>query len=495
MSNSRKVAYNTAIQVIGRVVGLLISLITVNYVANHLLSNGSVLIGYGQYTIVFTYISVLAAVADLGLYTLIVREITGKNPDEAGSLIGSALVFRGLLMTLFALLFVALFHSLPYDQVVREGILIGVVVTASMLFSQTVESIFQASLQADRIVIVETVGKIVIAGLTILVLHQGRGLIAVVTVNLIGQLVTLGLSFLLARPMVRIKLHFDNELWKKNSAQFWSIAIVNVLALVHFKSDALLLTFFKGAADVGIYGIAYKIFEIVLIVPSIFATNLLPTLTGVLSEGSRQEAGRIINRSSSVLFTIAAFLSVFVLGFAPWIIVFIAQPAFLAAATPLRILTLPIFFIFLTTLISQAIIAGKEQQILVRGYVFVIVLNISLNLYAIPRFSYLGAAVTTGITEACLLGYTLWVGQKNFGSIINWKSLGRILAAAILSLIGLGLVAQTGGIDLNSFIGLGRLSQALLLLGGLLITGFIYYLSLMIVSLGSSTKRVTGFSK
>lgn len=492
MTVAKKVAYNTIVQVTGRVLGLLISLVTLNYVSNHLLVNGSAVAGFGQYTIVFIYISVLASVADLGLYTFLVREITGKSPDEVGPLIGSALVFRGVLMLLFFAFFAIIYRVLPYDLVVRQGILIGVVITASMLFSQAIESIFQAHLQADKIVIVETVGKIITAALTITVLHLGKGLLAVILVNLGGQLATLLLCYVLIRPLARIRLRFDSEIWKKNSVQFWSIAIVNVLALVHFKSDSLILTFFKGEADVGIYGIAYKIFEIVLIVPSIFATNLLPTLTSTLNLGYKHEASRVINRSSSVLFTVAAFLAVFVLGFAPWIVVFISQSAFLAAAVPLRILTLPIFFIFLTTLISEVIIAAKQQQRLVGAYLVVIALNIGLNLYAIPRYSYVGAAVTTGITEACLLAYTLRVGRRQFDNIINWQNLLKIVLAALVTLSVLGIVAKLINYGLASFIALGRFDQLIYLLISMLITAILFILSLLVISKGS-LKKVVGF--
>ena len=87
MPESRKLVANTSIQIIGRFLTLLISLVTLSYIANHLLFEGSALKGYGQYTIVLTYISIIGATADLGLFTLVVREITGKKPATAGPII------------------------------------------------------------------------------------------------------------------------------------------------------------------------------------------------------------------------------------------------------------------------------------------------------------------------------------------------------------------------------------------------------------------------
>lgn len=430
---NRKVAYNTIVQIGGRIIGLFIALITVAYVSNHLIVDGSALAGYGQYTIVFTYISILGTIADFGLFTLLVREITGKDKNESGRLIGASLVFRFITGVLLLLIMMAILYFLPYAHVVKDGILIGAVIASSMLFSQTVEAIFQAKLQANKIVIVETVGKIIIAALTIYVLRLGYGLVPIVLVNLIGQLVTFFLSLLLARPLTRIRIKFDLALWKSFSVEFWAIALINFLALVHFKSDTILLTFFKPVVDVGIYGVAYKILEVILIVPSIFATNLLPIFSGLFMEGNLERLGGSVRRASSIIFIIATYIATVVIIFAPWIVVFVTQKAFIDATLPLRILSISLIFSFVTTLLGQAIIAARLQQKMVNGYLLVILINVGLNLFAIPRYSYVGAATTTAITEAILLIYTIIICHKHLGKTVRLNELVRTIIASIVT--------------------------------------------------------------
>ncbi len=493
MSTARKVAYNTVVQVIGRVLGLAIMLVTVNYVSGHLIVDGSALVGFGQYTIVFTYVSIIGSLADLGLFTLLVREITGKTPKEAGQLIGSGIIFRLILLAMTMIVFGSIYAFLPYSPVVKDGILMGVIIAFSMLFSQMVATIFQANLLSDRIVFVETIGKVLIAIGTILALKMGFGLFGVVAANLFGHLITLSLSLLLAQPLVEIKLGFDWELWKKLQPQFWSIAIINILALVHFKVDMLLMTFFRSEAEVGIYGVAYKILEVILIVPSIVATNLLPVLSNFFISGDQETMGQVVKRSASVLFLIATFISIFVFIFAPSAIVFITNNQYLAAVLPLRILTVSILFVFLTTLLSQAIVATRDQSQLVKGYVGVVILNIILNLFAIPRYSYIGAATTTVITEAVLLAYTSLIARRKFNGAFSLDMMSRITVCAVAT-VTIMLVANRWLIEIaeratefNKAVQAGYLGLELLL------TGIVYFLCLLIISGGSMEKWKTLF--
>ncbi len=485
MSIARRVTYNTLVQVLGRVAGLAITLVTLNFVSNHLIVDGSALKGFGQYTIIFTYVSIVGAAADLGLFTLLVRELAGKSTKEAGELVGSGIAFRVTLMLMTMLVFGLMYAFLPYAPAVKTGILIGVIVAFSMLLSQVIATVFQANLLSGRLVLVETGGKLLIAVLTILVLLHGGGLITVVLANLAGNVLILILSYVLAEPLAEIRISFNFSLWGKMMPQFWSIALINVLALVHFKTDMLLLTFFKPETDVGIYGVAYKVLEVILIVPSIVSTNLLPVMSNFYISGREDDVSSIVKRSASLLFIVATFLAVYTVIFAPLIVTFVTSRQYLAAALPLEILAISILFVFLTTLLSQAIIATRSQKVMVRGYLLVIVLNILLNLYAIPRYSYIGAATTTVITEFVLLAFTVYVANQKFSHSVFSRSALQIIATALIS----GLILKSifdRFLDSGNFV--SRAHEGILLGMYFCITAVVYLIMLYLFS-GASLRR------
>lgn len=485
MSIARKVAYNTVIQITGRVFGLLLTLVTINYIATFLVVDGSTLTGFGQYTIVFTFVSIIGTAADLGLFTLLVRELVGKTPEEAGAIMGGALWFRAVLFIGFLLLSVLLVGLLPYDVGVKQGILIGVVIAFSMLFSQVIASIFQSQLKADKIVIAETVGKLFIMVATISVLRQGLGLLPVIWVNLLGQAVTLLVSYLMARPLARFVIRPNWVMWRTLLPQFWPIAVVSIMGLAHFKIDTLLLSFMKSAEDVGVYGFAYKLLEVFLIIPSILATNLLPVMTG-MAEGNAGQLVQVIRRAGLIMLLIAIPLTIFLLIFAPWLVVFVAHEGFSASVLPLQILSLAMLAIFLTTLLSQAVISVRAQKVLIPAYTLALLLNIGLNLYAIPRFSYLGAAVTTLITETLLLLVMMGAAGKAFKTSLSWPFLLRVTMAGVLACsFLLLLISWFGSLNFPD----GRSLQALYLLGAFLAVMASFGLATMLC-FGSRPKRL-----
>jgi O-antigen/teichoic acid export membrane protein len=471
MLSARRVAYNTVIQVLGRGLGLVITLVTINYIATHLIVDGSALVGYGQYTIVFTYVSIIGTAADLGLFTLLVRELVGKNEEEAGQLIGNALWFRASLFLLFLILSFLAVQFLPYDAVVKEGILIGIVIAFSMLFSQVLASVFQARLVTHNIVIAETLGKLAIAALTIYVLKQGLGLAAVVWANLGGQLLTLGVSYLLARPFLNIRLRPDFAVWRRLLPQFWPIALISVMSLAHFKVDVLLLSVMKSEVEVGIYGLAYKILEVVIIIPSVLSANLLPVMADSISAGASVLAS-VIRRTVVVSAMIVLPIAVFIYLFAPEAVTFLATGEFIDAALPLRILTLAMVFIFFTTVLLQSMIAARASKRLIVWYFIALSLNTLVNLAVIPRYSYLGAAVTTVCTELLLLAGIVFSAHRNLGSRLPWGALIRLtLTGAAVLLLGSWFL---GALDLT-FVGQSKLALLVyLVLGFAAVTGLFF---------------------
>lgn len=485
MTTARKVAQNTIVQILGRVVGLAITLVTINYISNHLQVNGSSLTGFGQYTIVFAYVSIIGTAADLGLFTLLVRELVGKSKEEAGQLIGNALWFRCILLVVALAVAALLVQLLPYSPDIRQGIMIGVVIAFSMLFSQVFASIFQANLLSNRIVISETLGKLAIALLTIFVLMKGYGLTAVILANLAGNLITLFVSYLLARPLTTIKFRPDLTLWRRLLPEFLPIALISILGLAHFKIDTLLLSFLKPEADVGIYGLAFKILETILIVPSILAANLLPVMAGLAATNLGQ-LSQIVRRASLLMLVCAIPLTVFVLAFAETVIVFLSHGEFLPAVLPLRILSLSMVFVFISTLFAQAMIAAKMQRLIVPGYILSLVVNIGLNLFLIPRYSYNGAAIATLITEGILLLMISLATRRVFKEGYRISAAAKVVAAGLLTgLVTLWVVSALGS-SLEGF-SYDKLSQLGVIFAGIVGVSSVFLASLWAVFSGNLT--------
>jgi O-antigen/teichoic acid export membrane protein len=484
MNLGHRVATNTIIQIGGRAIGLLLMLVTLNYISNHLIVNGSSLVGYGRYTIIFAYASLIGAAADLGLFSLLVRDITGKTRAETEKLISSAIGFRSILLLFAFVLIVVIYPFLPYSPDVKNGILLAVLIAFSLLFSQSIASIFQVNLVSHRIVIAETIGRLIVMLATIYVLQRGMGLLAVVWAHLLGYSTTIILSYWLALPFATPTVRFDTRIWREALPQFLPLAMITLLSLTHSRIDSILLSFFRSEAEVGLYGVAYKIYEIAIVIPSIVATNLLPVITKLYSDNRLEEFQTVLRRSSSILFFLAAAVIVFVFSLAPYLIVFISSSEFIGAVLPLRILILAMLFVFLATFLIQALLSARQHPKLIGGYIIALLLNVVLNLWAIPRYSIIGAATTTFITESVLAAAILLTSYRHIRFNLEWSRIIQILFSTIVTLVISHYLIDRILVPLNAFSSIGKFDQILVIFVGSIITLGLLFVSTLIISGG-----------
>ena len=81
MSSTRRlVASNTAVQVAGKAVTLAIGLASIAIITRYLGPED-----YGKYTLALTYMQLFAVLADVGLFTIVVREISRDPSRPSGS--------------------------------------------------------------------------------------------------------------------------------------------------------------------------------------------------------------------------------------------------------------------------------------------------------------------------------------------------------------------------------------------------------------------------
>lgn len=88
--------------------------------------------------------------------------------------------------------------------------------------------------------------------------------------------------------------------------------------------------------------------------------------------------------------------------------------------------------IFLGSLFSNMIIAIEKQRSLAKIYGLGAIFNFTVNLILIPKFSYLGAASSTLLTEALVTLLMMVVIKKAINYFPNFKPLVRICLASLI---------------------------------------------------------------
>lgn len=443
MSNTRRVAYNTIIQIVGKIITTVISLILVAALTRYLGVSG-----YGQYTTIFAFTQFFAVIADFGFFWFLVREISKPKANQE-KIVSNVLTFRTLMAVVIFLVAFLLGFVIPQYHDFRYGI--GIIAAASfwLTLNGTYVGIFQNRLRMDKAALTDVFGRLVILGLVLWLIKTGANLNHLLWAYFFGNMINFFLSAYLGRIYVHFRPAFDFTYWKWIFRETLPIFFVSVLALISFKIDTVMLSLLKSSTDVGIYGPPYKVIEILILIPAIFMGNVFPILTAyIYSKDERLQ--NAFQKCFDFLILVAVPIVVGVIMTAPRIIRIVAGPEFTSAHTispiwgipatssfALQILVAAVGLAYLSHLFNYMIIAlGRQTKLIVPNIIFVI-FNVGLNLILIPKISYIGAAMVTVLTEIIVVSLYWWLMRRYVDLKINFKTLLKVILSGII--LGLSL--------------------------------------------------------
>ena len=463
MSFARKVAYNTIAQVIGRILTTIVSLTMVT-----LLNTGLMPERWGVYVAVTTYLGFFSVLADMGINTLYLRELS-RYPDESESITGRFMGFRTVtaLVVLGAAPLIAML--VPAYQHYLIPICIVAVTQFLLVFNQMYVSVMQARLLMGWAAATDFLGRVVTLIGVYLTFRYAPSEVrlewALIAAAVGSALNTLA-SWVYARRLTRIPLYFEWRAWPKIFMQVLPMGALAVLGMIHFKADSVILTLYKPTVDVGIYGNAYKIVEILITLPAMFVGGLFPEMNRAMMH-QRERMGTLMQKAFDLLLFSVVPMIMLVIFLAPEIIGVLTRYNVMESAGALRVLALAMVPWFLGTLMAHALLASDQQKRLSIVQLGSVVLNISLNLWLIPLYSYHGAAWTTLTSEAFTVISTTWLCirildfRPRFGQA-PMIALSTVLAVAVGLLVRRFVPALSGDLTAHYF-SWGRIKEVVTL--------------------------------
>ncbi len=451
---ARKIAYNTIISAASRIAGTIVALFIIGLTTRYLGQNG-----FGDYSTILAFLYVFSVLADLGLNSIALREISksGAAESEIVSHAFSLRFWSGLAVFGIAPLAAWLF---PYPAQVKIGVAIAAFGYWCLSVSGISVVVFQKYLKMEKVALAELAGRLAQLALVVFCIWKNYGFLSIVLTTSVSSLVNLILIYLFAQKYIPMKLTWNLAYWRKMIRASLPLAISAVFVMVYFKLDTVMLSLMKPSGDVGIYGAAYKILENLIFFPAMFVGLVMPLLSKyAFVDGPNFR--RVAQKTFDLLLIFASPLVFGGLILSGPIIHLIAGSQFSAAAGVLNILILATSIIFFGSLFSNMIIALEKQKSLAKIYGLGAAVNFGVNLILIPRFSYWGAAGSTLFTELLVTVLMMTVIKKTVGSLPNFGLVWKVIFASLAMALALWALG-----DLNLFI--------LLPLGGL-----VYFLALL----------------
>lgn len=425
-SRVKNVASNTVYQLLGKAASVFCTLVGTALVTRRFGESG-----YGLFTLMTTFAAYFYLVIDFGINAIIIRKIT-EYKQHLAVYFRNLYTFRFLFSIIVFLAVIAFLPLIGFKtrdvSLVRLGIAVSLLTVISQSFYVSANAIFQKFSRYDLSNIALTIGNIVALILTVAFLYFGLSLLWVVGATVIGAVCVAGISFYLVRPFVgSLKPAFETRTWGEFLKPSLPVGLGLISMIIMAKADMFLLSIlnlpgalgYNNDQALGLYGLAYKVFENALVFPTFFINALYPLLVED-SFSDRVRLKLMVKKAGLFLFGFGLIGAAVGIVLAPFIIKLLGGPAFAGAIRPLQILlaSLPVFFP--SALFVWLLVVLGRSRVIPLIYLAGSILNISLNLLFIPRFGISAAALITGLTEIFVTLITAYLSLKIlFKKIVN----------------------------------------------------------------------------
>ncbi len=440
MSIARKILSNTMAQVAGKfvvaILGLLVVKITTTYLS---------LEGYGEYVIIYELLAFFGIAADLGLFTIAVRDMSEKE-EEIPKIIGNILSLRTILVILTMIAAIVTVFLIPAyaDTRIPMGVALASLTVFLAIINGTITSVLQVKLKMEIASIATVLGKAVSLGFMVYVVFWGfptnteTGFYMLIFAGIVGNLAMVFMTNHYVRKITPLVYRFDLDLWKEVMVKSLPYGIALILNTIYFRIDSILISVMRGQEEVGVYGVAMKMLENFAILPLYFMNSVLPVLTKSLKEKATRYR-EIIRYAFDFLASLAIPIVVGGVILAYPLIFVVSTPEFMSRVDEgfygsdiaLQILLFALLFQFLNVLFAFILLAVKKQSKLLYINGACVIFNIIANIVVIPIYGFRGAAVTSVLSEFIILVLTYFVARRYLDFSINFGNLGKIVFSAL----------------------------------------------------------------
>jgi len=220
----------------------------------------------------------------------------------------------------------------------------------------------------------------------------------------------------------------------------WPMSLQSLLVIIYSQIDRVCLGYFLPPHYVGIYGAAYSITSMLIIIPMAFNYLALPKFSNSLSEGNIKTFKSDFHEISHTIYLISLPVCITVIIFARNLLMVLYGKEYVLGETVLWILTVGIFSNCIIGPAADALVALGKTRAPLYAAIAGCITNIILNIILIPILNMEGAAIATCISmyvSKAVLGILNYMQLKVIPfdmSYIHWLSISVCLAILVFYL-------------------------------------------------------------
>lgn len=401
MSRSGLIARNAAFLFGGQAVTWALSLVFIVIVPRSVGASE-----WGEWSLAWALTSLTAAIAGMGLSTLLIKEIA-RDRETAARHIGAALTAQTMLAVPFIILVLGFTYSAGYSSHTR--LIITLVTGAAVVGFLTVP--INAGLQALEKMHFSSIGQILTSGLlsliaVLLVKVAAVGMVSI-SVAAFGAalLAAVAQTYGLSRR-IEIRPRADWPLIRHfiiGGLPYWATGL---FLTFYVWVDTVLLSLLTNTQEVGWYGAATKLISTLGVLPYIINMAVFPALSHSYRH-DREAMRRLAQTSLRIVLSVGLPMVVGVVLLGPQVVRLLYGSAFAPAGPIVVVLCLTLLPIFTATLVNGQLIAVDRQLAWTGVMAACCIVNPALNLFLISIFERTYHNGALGASYALLITDTL----------------------------------------------------------------------------------------
>jgi O-antigen/teichoic acid export membrane protein len=360
----------------------------------------------------FGFISAVSAYvvlfANFGIEQYSAQRLSSDTERDTGKMISTVILTRFLLTFLFIIPYLIFGYAFTGSK--NDFYLFAVQSLLIFSFAFNIQFFFIAVKKIREIAFIKIIISVVILSATVLFVKENGDLVTALYINGIVSFIVFFGSIFYSYTSIgsRITAPTGNDIITliKNAAPLGLSALM--IQLYH-SADIIILGFTDPGVQLGYYTGAYRIINVLTILPGLFYVIFLPDLTKITENFFQSMVTKkyiIIQVMSGIAITGIFFIS------PSTIIHLLLGEEYLPAELSFRILLVNVFLVFVNVALAHLFIAWGRHKI----YLLIVTsgagINVVCNVLLIPQYGIVGAAIATVCAEIAVLCTALWYHYK-----------------------------------------------------------------------------------
>lgn len=418
---------NTGWLMFGKILSLIVGIFIAKFLGPH---------DFGDLSFATAFTAIIAAVGTLGLDSFIIREILDQ-PGKRDEILGTSFWMR-LGVSLFLVPLSVLIYIIFRSFAEQQGTELTLVITfcaSALLFKafNIIDSYFQSQVRSKSVVQVQNVCLILssLVKISFVLLKLPLAYFAFALV-IDGLMLATGLVIIYHRE----NLHVSNWVFstiraKSLLSKSWPLILSAVMVTLYMQIDVLMLKYFAGSREAGIYSSAAKISESWYFIPVAIVTSVFPAIIHARKTDPPRYQKRLQNLYDLLVIISLPVALIVSLG-ADSLIQVIYGDRFEGAGIMLSVHIWSAIFVFLGSASGQYLLAEGFTMISFYRTAVGAIVNILLNIWLIPLYGGLGASIATFIAYFSATFFILVFPRTRSQ---GWKMLKSLFLISLLQKI------------------------------------------------------------